>query len=93
MKEKKNYILEAENGKYNLKGNDVQLVLEQIRKYTKYSIEWICILMVAVILQIYFVFREPVLEYKIANLVLITLGLIAGFKAISKIIKIQRTVK
>jgi len=93
MEEKKNYILKTETGKFNLKGMDVQLILEKIREYTKYSIEWICFLIAIVILQIYFAFREPVLEYKIANLALIALGLIAGFMAICKIIKIQKTIK
>jgi len=93
MEEKKNYTLEAEKGKFDLKGMDVQLILEKILEYTKYSIKWICFLITIVILQIYFAFREPVLEYRIANLALIALGLIAGFMAIRKIIKIQKTIK
>jgi len=93
MEKKRNYTLEAEKGKFNLKGMDVQLILEKIREYTKYSIEWICLLIAIVILQIYFVFREPILEYKIVNLALIILGLIAGFMAICKIIKIQKIIK
>ena len=93
MEEKKNYILKAKTGKFVLKGTDIQFILGKIREYTKYSIKWICFLIAIVILQIYFAFRETVLEYKIANLVLIALGLIAGFIAIRKIIKIQKIIK
>jgi len=90
---KKNLFLKAEKGEFNLKGMNVQLILERVRKYTECSKKWICVLVAIVILQIYFAFREPVLIYKIINLVLIALGLMAGFMAIRKIIKIQKTIK
>ena len=93
MEGKKNYILKVETGKYTLKGVDVQLILEKVREYTKCSKKWICVLMLTLILQICFACRELVLRYKIANLLLIALSLLASFMAISKVIKIQKTIK
>ena len=90
-KKQKNVVIRPDTLKFNMKLPGIKSI-ELISKSTAWIKKWVYFLITILILQIYFAFREPVLGYRIANLALIFLAIMAGYMAICKTIKIEKTI-
>lgn len=94
MNEEKDYTLKAETGKYTLKGEKVQFILKKVHNYIVFSRNWIIALIFIFFLQFLFtLYRGEKLIYILINVSFLLLSGYVGYKAISCVKEIKKTIK
>jgi len=84
-------VVQVESQKLVLKSPGIKEI-NTVSKFVLWNKIFVCLLIVIILLQICFIIREPILEYRIANLILIFLGVLIGFVVYNKTIKIEKTI-
>lgn len=88
---RQNAVVYPETQRMNLELPSIKEI-NTVSKFVFWNKVFVCLLMVIIILQICIAHREPILKYRIANLVLIFLGVLVGFAVYNKTIKIEKTI-